>query len=297
MSAISIVTFTDLLTDYAEKLGETAINTSDSRKRKINNAYRYLCAEELWWWLESTGSATTASFAVTSITRSGTTATVTTTTNHSFNTGDLIAINGASQSEYNGSFFIVVTGVAAFTYSVSGSPATPATGTITASGCTYALPTDFRAFHPRNPVSVNDKWYFLTPFENLQQHRGSTGIVQLPQYRSQKAAYIYGTNITFVQTSMDDGLSIKYYYYKEPTMLDVGTDQPFVPLMFREAISLLAAGNDLVAQGGQEADMGKDYLSLYDQMVQKMRVEQDNRREMGIKRRTLDPDEVQVYGN
>jgi hypothetical protein len=96
---------------------------------------------------------------------------------------------------------------------------------------------------------------------------------------------------------MDDGLSIKYYYYKEPTMLDVGTDQPFVPLMFREAISLLAAGNDLVAQGGQEADMGKDYLSLYDQMVQKMRVEQDNRREMGIKRRTLDPDEVQVYGN
>jgi hypothetical protein len=34
----------------------------------------------------------------------------------------------ADQPEYNGTFQIIVTGVAAFTYTVTGSPATPATG-------------------------------------------------------------------------------------------------------------------------------------------------------------------------
>lgn len=210
----------------AEKLGETTINTDDRRKRIINNAYKYLCAEELWWWLEASK-----------------------------------------------------------------------TSDVTTTALTYTLPTDFRAFHPKNPVSVDNKWYFLVPFDDLQQFNNSSGIVQLPQYRTKKAAYIYGTDITFIQTSMTAGLSIKYYYYKEPTMLDTGTDQPFVPLLFREAISLLAAGNYLKTQGGPESVEGNDYLSLYDQMVSKMRAEQDNRREMGIKRRTLDPEEALVYGN
>jgi hypothetical protein len=297
MSAISIVTFTDLLTDYAEKLGETAINTSDSRKRKINNAYKYLCAEELWWWLETIGSDVTADVSISSITRSGTVATVTTGTAHGYVTGDTVAISGAVQTDYNGSFVIVVIDATSFTYVVSGSPTTPATGTIIASALTKTLPTDFRAFHPRNPISVGGKWYFITPFSDLQRYRSSSGIVQLPQFTSQKAAYIYGSSLHFIQSSMAPGQTIVYYYYKEPTMLDTGTDQPIVPLLFREAISLLAAGNDLVAQGGQEADMGKDYLSLYDQMVVKMRAENDNRREMGIKRRALDPEEVQVFGN
>jgi|GEM_PF-1739293 len=66
----------------------------------------------------------------TTITRSGTTATVTTPQDHGFSSGDSVAISGCDQSEYNGSKTVAVTGARAFTYSVSGSPASPATGDI-----------------------------------------------------------------------------------------------------------------------------------------------------------------------
>lgn len=69
---------------------------------------------------------------VSSITRSGSTATVTTATAHGFQTGQYVTIAGATQTEYNGLFAVTVTSTTVFTYTVSGSPATPATGTITA---------------------------------------------------------------------------------------------------------------------------------------------------------------------
>jgi hypothetical protein len=68
---------------------------------------------------------------VTSITRSGSTATATRTA-HGYSTGDFIKIAGAAQPEYNGDFYVTVTGANTFTYTVTGTPATPATGTITA---------------------------------------------------------------------------------------------------------------------------------------------------------------------
>jgi hypothetical protein len=64
---------------------------------------------------------------IVSITRSGTTATVTTSANHGFSTSDTIKITGAAQSDYNGTFTITVTGLTTFTYTVANSPATPAT--------------------------------------------------------------------------------------------------------------------------------------------------------------------------
>lgn len=69
-------------------------------------------------------------FSVTSITRSLTTATVTTSTPHGWSTGQEVEVRGAEQTEYNRIAEITVTGASTFTYSVSGSPATPATGTI-----------------------------------------------------------------------------------------------------------------------------------------------------------------------
>jgi hypothetical protein len=68
---------------------------------------------------------------VTSITRASTTATVTATA-HSFTTGDQVNIRGAAETDYNGDFIVTVTDANTFTYTVSGSPATPATGTIIA---------------------------------------------------------------------------------------------------------------------------------------------------------------------
>ena len=70
------------------------------------------------------------SAAVSSITRSGTTATVTTATAHGFTTGQKVVISGATQADYNGAFTVTVTSSTVFTYTVANSPTTPATGTI-----------------------------------------------------------------------------------------------------------------------------------------------------------------------
>lgn len=64
------------------------------------------------------------------IVRSGSTATVT-HTSHGLATNNKVNIQGANQPEYNGVHQITVTGASTYTYTVSGSPATPATGTIT----------------------------------------------------------------------------------------------------------------------------------------------------------------------
>jgi hypothetical protein len=77
----------------------------------------------------SAGGAISTS-SVSSITRSSTTATVTTSSAHGLSNGNYILISGAAQSEYNGLFSITVTGATTFTYTVSVAAVTPATGTI-----------------------------------------------------------------------------------------------------------------------------------------------------------------------
>lgn len=69
---------------------------------------------------------------VTSITRSGTTATATTDEYHDIVTGQYVTISGANETDYNGAFEATSTGADTFEYEVSGSPSSPATGTITA---------------------------------------------------------------------------------------------------------------------------------------------------------------------
>src|SRR5439155_16898533 len=59
---------------------------------------------------------------VTSIVRSGSTATATTAIQHGFATGHPVLIAGAAQTEYNGTFTVTATGPTTFTYTVSGTP-------------------------------------------------------------------------------------------------------------------------------------------------------------------------------
>jgi len=77
---------------------------------------------------------------VSSITRSGSTATATTASPHNLASGMTPTIAGAVQTEYNGTHDITVTGDSTFTFAVTGAPATPATGTITAA-VTFAYAT------------------------------------------------------------------------------------------------------------------------------------------------------------
>jgi len=70
-------------------------------------------------------------FLLSSLTRSGTTATAITAVPHKLATGMMTTISGATQTNYNVSAQVTVTGANTFTYQVAGAPATPATGTIT----------------------------------------------------------------------------------------------------------------------------------------------------------------------
>ena len=71
--------------------------------------------------------------AISSITRSSSTATVTTSASHGYATDDWITIAGASESGYNGVFQITKTAATTFTYSLGSlTPSTPASGTMTA---------------------------------------------------------------------------------------------------------------------------------------------------------------------
>jgi hypothetical protein len=76
----------------------------------------------------------------TSITRTGSTATVTLPAPVNWQSGSTVTIAGAAQAEYNGSVLITVTDATHFTYAVTGTPTTPATGTITAKGGRTTVP-------------------------------------------------------------------------------------------------------------------------------------------------------------
>jgi hypothetical protein len=79
------------------------------------------------WTSQTIGAGITST-----ITRSGSTATVTTNTAHGLSDGDPVNISGATQNEYNGIFQARVVSSTVFAITVSGSPLTPATGTISA---------------------------------------------------------------------------------------------------------------------------------------------------------------------
>ncbi len=77
--------------------------------------------------LRACGFSETLNTAAITITRSSSTATGTLTA-HGLANGDTIRIAGASQTEYNGDFVIFNVSSSTFDFTVSGTPATPATG-------------------------------------------------------------------------------------------------------------------------------------------------------------------------
>ena len=89
---------------------------------------------------------TTEAISVDTITRSGTTATVTTVSDHLLSSLVSSTIAGAGETEYNGTFSITVTGTDTFTYEVTGAPTTPATGTITSTQTTASIPVQSEDF-------------------------------------------------------------------------------------------------------------------------------------------------------
>jgi hypothetical protein len=96
---------------------------------------------------------------VTQITRSGSTATVSQTA-HGLATDDKVYIQGANEPEYNGIHQITYINDNSYSFTVSGTPDSPATGTITEtdvliSATTNAsgLATDTRSFSANQPIT------------------------------------------------------------------------------------------------------------------------------------------------
>lgn len=106
-------------------------------------------SEKLWQYTEAGGLVEVTdidypghhTYTATSVTRSGSTATFNTTITNALESGMSIVVAGAAQAEYNGAHTIasIVDGDT-FTYTVSGTPATPATGTITVYGGKTTVP-------------------------------------------------------------------------------------------------------------------------------------------------------------
>lgn len=90
-------------------------------------------SQGLQYTTDSIGTISLQTINVSSLTRSGSTVTVTTSSDHGYGTGQTITIAGANETDYNGSFVIIATDTDEFTYTISTTPTTPATGTITAS--------------------------------------------------------------------------------------------------------------------------------------------------------------------
>jgi uncharacterized phage protein gp47/JayE len=99
----------------------------------IPNATTIQKADGTQYETQASATISAQTIGITTLTRSGSTATATTTANHNLATGLSVAIAGASQTEYNITATINVISNTQFTYTISGTPASPATGTITAS--------------------------------------------------------------------------------------------------------------------------------------------------------------------
>lgn len=183
------------------------------------------------WSSYTLGSSKTVS----SITRSDTIATVTTSTAHTLSDGDPVLIAGADQTEYNGVFQASYVSTTVFKIKVSGSPTTPATGTITAkpytesyfkftkaanyNGTTLLLhETDGHIYQMQSSLKRDAglpiNWFART----TRMDGGSTGLKRMASIQVVGDAV---TDVAMVRWSDDDSATFSTYRF-----VDLSADQP-----------------------------------------------------------------------
>lgn len=124
-----------------------------------------------------------SSASVSTLTRSGNVGTVTTAVPHNLITGNIVLIQGAVQTEYNGNFIIQVTGLTSFQIAVVSTATTPATGTIVYYPNAFPLPDDFQS-----PINMTywdrlNRWPLDGPMSPALWQRYVSGIVTPPVKR------------------------------------------------------------------------------------------------------------------
>lgn len=113
-----------IIDQYQNPIAQFNENAIISKAKEVAGVTRVFVTEA--------GEAFGSQLSVTSITRSGDIATVTTGSNHGLQDCMTVTISGAVETDYNGLFRIIVIDDTKFAYVVPGTPSTPATGTILA---------------------------------------------------------------------------------------------------------------------------------------------------------------------
>lgn len=186
---------------------------------------------------------------VSSITRASTTATATTETRHSLETGNRVTIAGCVQTDYNITAAVTVTGAYTFTYTVANSPATPATTltSITAANANFntARPVDLLgAFVRASNVDyqlgiITERRWDTTPNKTTQAPQ-PTKILYRP-------GYPFGQLLLLPVPSAAGTLHIKTRNCLQPYSA-VTDDQPMPPGYFRALC--LATAIDIAPEYG-----------------------------------------------
>lgn len=140
----------------------------------------------------TTASVTVSAPAVliSSLTRSGTTVTAITASNHNFGSTQVVTISGASPSDYNGAQQITVTGLNSFTYQISTTPGS-SSGTILASANMASLNVQSLAFGETQNLAEGTQLIFSSPVPGVNDNvivqfsevSGGTDLEDNPDYR------------------------------------------------------------------------------------------------------------------
>lgn len=129
-------TYTDIYNQFLRNIGVGSAGTTNTDITNEFNASLGSCYQLVLAALKNYKTYTTYNFSVgmvtnditnsksaniSTITSSGTTATVTTTTAHGYTTNDVVSISGVNPTGYNGTFTITVTSTTQFTYTLNNS--------------------------------------------------------------------------------------------------------------------------------------------------------------------------------
>lgn len=104
----------------AVKTAKGTINTTSGRVYMANNGSQLMLTDGTEGWIYTFDAATIQT--ISSITHVGAVATVTTASAHGLVTGTEVTHSGATESAYNGTYRITVTGTATYTYTMGSTP-------------------------------------------------------------------------------------------------------------------------------------------------------------------------------
>ncbi len=162
-----------------------------------------------------------ANVSISSLTRSGSTATCTCATNHGLHSGDTVTISGADQAEYNGTFTATPTSGIAFTYTVSGSPVTPATGTLVAN------PTAIRESYNVTSVVRNGTGDYTVNYAVTMADNDHVASITSRSPTGQQRTQLYNGGIEGAMTTT----SLRFNTFEYNTTSAQESDQNLVAIM------------------------------------------------------------------